>query len=149
MPESVVRFISLSRSSNESADSGSPSILQIMSADSRARTKGDATTFVIPLFFKDSAEADASDFPFSVSEYGSVDDELMTAFTLCSASPWRITRYALPLFFTRSFKSSTEPMTTCSDPSLFSQMGSGVPQYRSREIAQSLAPESHSPNLPS
>ncbi len=50
----------------------------------------------------------------------------------------------------RSASSSNEPSTSrCSSSASHSQTGSGVPQYRSRERAQSTLFSSHSPIRPS
>src|SRR3954464_14417885 len=62
--------------------------------------------------------------------------------------PWRMTKYVLPDFFESDFNFSIES-TIVRSPSAVVQIGSGVPQYRSRENAQSLTSRSHSPNRPS
>ena len=49
----------------------------------------------------------------------------------------------------RANSSSYEPMHSMWSHSPQTQSGSGVPQYRSREIAQSTLPASHSPKRPS
>src|SRR3989338_5748955 len=68
---------------------------------------------------------------------------------LLPASPWRITKYLLPDFFVFFFNSSKLPITCFLLHLLHSQTGNGVPQYRSREIAQSFTSLSHSPKRPS
>src|SRR3989344_77963 len=65
-----------------------------------------------------------------------------------------MTKYLLPDFLVYFFKLSKESTTilsppACADRSLDCQIGNGVPQYLSREIAQSLMPSNHSPKRPS
>src|ERR1035437_605477 len=75
--------------------------------------------------------------------------ELIIFFTLLSDSPCRMTKYLLPDFFVFSFKYAMLPITSIFLQESQTQTGSGVPQYRSREIAQSFISRSHSPKRPS
>src|SRR3989344_2410449 len=60
-----------------------------------------------------------------------------------------MTKYRLPEFTALFRKVFIESTTRVSEPSAVCQTGRGVPQYLSREMAQSFTSESHSPNRPS
>src|SRR6185295_9452490 len=78
--------------------------------------------------------------------YGPSSLEPITLCVLFSASPCLMTQYLFLGFFAIS---ATDPTTFFSPHFEHVQIGRGVPQYLSREIAQSLTSRSHSPNLPS
>src|SRR3989344_739018 len=104
-----------------------------------------------PNFFLSAlAEASACFFPFLVSAKWLCERSAFKIFfTFCSASPCRIMKYVLPDVIARNVSSAMEPTVSHFSHLVQRHTGKGVPQYRSRENAQSFFSLSHPPNRPS
>src|SRR3972149_11119856 len=86
--------------------------------------------------------------PFFVRWFSGRPDVSVTFFTLNIVCPCRIIKYRLRSC-ERSPNSTTLPTASPCPHVSHRHIGNGVPQYRSRENAQSFTCESHSPKRPS